>query len=74
VLSDASGHDSSVFVTDAAGHATAHLRVRPRSLRPELTGGAPDSVLVVARAQYRGVPLSVTPSDTFKIEIRRSLK
>ena len=74
VLSDASGHDSSVFVTDAAGHAVAHLRIRPRSLSPELIGGAPDSVFVVARAQYRGNPLTITPTDTFKIEIRRSLK
>lgn len=73
VLSDVSGHKSSVFVTDAAGHAAAHLRVRPRSLSPELTGGAPDSVFVVARAQYRGDPLTITPTDTFKITIRRNL-
>ena len=73
VLSDASGHDSSLFVTDGSGHAAAHLRMRTRSIAPTLVGGATDSAFVVAHVQYRGDALQITPTDTFKIAIRRNI-
>src|SRR5438067_1972810 len=73
VLSDASGHDSSLFVTDGSGHAAAHLRIRTRSIAPTLFGGATDSAFVVAHVQYRGDALRITPTDTFKIAIRRNI-
>jgi hypothetical protein len=71
VIFDRSGNDSTVAVTATGGVASRQLRVRLVSIPDVLRSTtATDTVVVRVRVQYRGVPLPVTPSDSFVVVLR----
>ncbi len=62
------GADSTVAVTNAGGQASLQVQVRPSALPESLhTAGATFTAVVVARVQYKGNPLPMTPDSAFVI-------
>ena len=68
---DRSGNDSTIAVTSSSGIASRQLRVRLAAIQDPLRfGTATDTVVVQVRVLYQGNPLTVTPSDSFKLVLR----
>ena len=68
---DKTGNDSTIAVTSSSGIASRQLRVRLTAI-PDVLRGPPatDTVVVQVRVLFRGQPLPVAPSDSFKLVLR----
>lgn len=68
---DRSGNDSTIAVTSSSGIASRQLRVRLAAIQDPLRfGTTTDTAVVQVRVLYQGKPLTVTPSDSFKLVLR----
>jgi hypothetical protein len=65
------GNDSTIAITSSSGVASRQLRVRLAAIPQDLLlGSTTDTVVVQVRVLYHGQPLTVTPSDSFKLVLR----
>lgn len=68
---DRSGNDSTIAVTSSSGIASRQLRIRLAAIQDPLRfGTTTDTAVVQVRVLYQGKPLTVTPSDSFKLVLR----
>ena len=68
---DRTGNDSTIAITSSSGVASRQLRVRLTAIPDALRlPPATDTVVVQVRVLYHGLPLPVTPSDSFKLVLR----